>query len=121
MSTTFADCSAMDARDPLAQARARFSIPADVIYLDGNSLGALPKSVPGRVADVTEREWGEDLIRSWNKNDWIGMPARLGARIAPLIGAAPDEVIVADSTSVNLFKLAAAAIGMRKPRRVILT
>jgi len=121
MTTTFADCSAMDARDPLAHARARFSIPADVIYLDGNSLGALPKSASGRVADVTEREWGEDLIRSWNKNDWIGMPARLGARIAPLIGGAPDEVIVADSTSVNLFKLAAAAIGMQKLRRVILT
>lgn len=121
MTLAFADCAEMDARDPLAHARGRFIIPDDAIYLDGNSLGALPRSAPGRVAQVMLQEWGEDLIRSWNKNDWIGLPARLGARLAPLIGAAPDEVVVADSTSVNLFKLAAAAIRMQAPRRVILT
>jgi kynureninase len=121
MTIAYADCAGMDARDPLARARARFVIPDDVIYLDGNSLGALPRSAPERVARLMQQEWGEDLIRSWNKNDWIGMPTRLGARIAPLIGAAADEVIVADSTSVNLFKLAAAAVQLRSPRRVILT
>src|SRR5271163_3959720 len=101
------DCENRDARDPLAHARSRFVVPEDVIYLDGNSLGAVPATAAGRVAHLIGREWGEDLIRSWNKNGWIGMPVRLGARIAPLIGAAADEVIVADSTSVNLFKLAA--------------
>ncbi len=121
MAMTREDCLALDARDPLAFARARFVLPEGVIYLDGNSLGALPASAPARIADVVNREWGEDLIRSWNKNDWIGLPARLGARIAPLIGAGEDEVIVADSTSVNLFKLAAAAIRMKAPRRVILS
>ncbi|HEY5047044.1 MAG TPA: kynureninase [Rhizomicrobium sp.] len=121
MTIAYADCSAMDASDPLAPARERFVIPHGVIYLDGNSLGALPRSTPARLLRVMEKEWGEDLVRSWNTNDWIGMPARLGARIAPLIGAAADEVIVADSTSVNLFKLAAAALGLNAPRRVILT
>ncbi len=111
----------MDARDPLAHARARFFIPDNLIYLDGNSLGALPRTALTRVTRVVDTEWGADLICSWNKHDWIGMPARLGARIAPLIGAAPDEVIVADSTSVNLFKLAAAALRLKSPRRVILT
>src|SRR5947207_11053769 len=102
MTTTRDDCLALDARDPLGFARERFIMPKDVIYLDGNSLGALPASVSARMADVVSREWGEDLIQSWNRNDWIGLPARLGARIAPLIGANADEVIVADSTSVNL-------------------
>ena len=111
----------MDAGDPLAAARARFAVPEDVIYLDGNSLGALPRGTFGRLNRVVDAEWGRGLITSWNKADWIGLPARLGARIASLIGAVPDEVIAADSTSVNLFKLAAAAIGLKAPRRVILT
>jgi kynureninase len=115
------DCLTRDAADPLAFARARFIVPHDLIYLDGNSLGALPATAPARLADVVSREWGEDLIRSWNKNDWIGLPARLGARIAPLIGAGADEAIVADSTSVNLFKLAAAAVRARAPRRAIVS
>ncbi|MGD0193085.1 MAG: kynureninase [Rhizomicrobium sp.] len=121
MGVSASDCAKMDADDPLSSARARFVIPDDVIYLDGNSLGALPGSAPARVSRVVDTEWGRDLITSWNRHDWIGMPARLGARIAPLIGAAPDEVIVADSTSVNLFKLAAAAMRLQAPRRVILT
>jgi kynureninase len=119
--TSREECSRRDADDPIAFARARFCLPEDVIYLDGNSLGALPSSTPDRLNEVVSREWGEDLIRSWNMHDWIGLPARLGAHIAPLIGAAPDEVIAADSTSVNLFKLAAAALAHSKPRRVILT
>ncbi len=116
-----ADCAALDAGDRLGPARARFRLPEGVIYLDGNSLGALPVAAPGRLADVIESEWGRDLIRSWNAHDWIGLPARLGAQIARLIGAGGDDVIVADSTSVNLFKLAAAAIRHARPRRVILT
>ena len=116
-----AACLERDAQDPLAHARARFVIPDGIIYLDGNSLGCVPKATSARLAQLIGKEWGEDLITSWNKNDWIGLPGRAGARIAPLIGAEPDEVIVADSTSVNLFKLAAGAVKLRAPRRVVLT
>src|SRR4051812_44747351 len=115
------DCLKLDAEDPLAFARSRFRVPAGVIYLDGNSLGALPITTAARVADVVTREWGGDLIQSWNKADWIGLPLRVGKRLAPLIGAGEDEAIAADSTSVNLFKLAAAALKYQAPRRVILT
>src|SRR5215469_10342462 len=121
MTKSRADCAALDARDPLAFARERFVVPENLIYLDGNSLGALPKTAAPRLAQLIELEWGEDLITSWNKNDWIGLPGRLGARVAPLIGAGADEVIVADSTSVNLFKLAAGAVALKRPRRVVLT
>ncbi|MDF2493878.1 kynureninase [Sphingomonas sp.] len=110
-----------DASDPLRDRRARFALPQGMIYLDGNSLGALPRATADRIADTVTRQWGRDLISSWNKNGWIDAPARLGARIAPLIGAAADEVIVADSTSVNLFKLLAAACAARPDRGTILT
>jgi len=112
---------ALDAADPLAPARAHFALPPGVIYLDGNSLGALPVGTAARVADTVQREWGSGLIGSWNSADWIGAPQRLGARIAGLIGAAPDEVLVADSTSVNLYKLLAAAIMAQPGRRTVLT
>src|SRR5581483_7957285 len=121
MPITREDCLTLDARDSLAFARERFLVPEGVIYLDGNSLGCLPRAAPARVNDVVTREWGRDLIQSWNKADWIGMPQRLAARIAPLIGAREDEVIAADSTSVNLFKLAAAAMRAKAPRRVVLS
>ncbi len=111
----------MDRADPLAHARARFILPENLIYLDGNSLGALPARAPAALERFIMREWGRDLVSSWNAHDWIGMPARIGARIAPLIGADEDEVIVADSTSVNLFKLAGAAIRHMAPRRVIVS
>jgi kynureninase len=101
--------------------RDRFELPDGVIYLDGNSLGALPRGVDDRIADVVSQQWGRDLISSWNSHGWIGLSARVGARIARLVGAEPDEVVAADSTSVNLFKLAAAALGIAAPRRVILT
>jgi kynureninase len=116
-----AECERLDADDPLAHARARFRVPNSIIYLDGNSLGALPVATPARLAELVENQWGQDLIRSWNAHDWIGLPARIGAQIAPLIGADSDEVIAADSTSVNLFKLAAAGLRMNAPRRVILS
>ncbi len=118
--STRAACEALDAADPLAFARARFRLPAGVTYLDGNSLGALPAAVPARLARTVEREWGEGLIGSWNAAGWIEGPARLGARIAPLVGAEAGSVIVADSTSVNLFKLAAAALDLRPERRTVL-
>lgn len=121
LSPTRASFVARDRTDPLAHTRDAFSLPPGVIYLDGNSLGALPKATAARVADMVERQWGTDLIRSWNTHDWIGAAARVGRKIAPLVGAEPDEVIVTDSTSVNLFKLASGAVGLRPDRRVILT
>jgi kynureninase len=116
-----ASFAARDEADPLRHLRAAFDLPPGVVYLDGNSLGALPSVTPGRLDDLMRRQWGRDLIRSWNVNDWIGAPARVGAKIAPLIGAAPHEVIVADSTSVNLFKLVCGALALRPDRSTILT
>lgn len=112
---------ALDAADPLRQFRDAFALPDGVVYLDGNSLGALPRRTPARIADVTAREWGEDLIRSWNCNDWITAPRRIGDKIAPLIGADAGEVSVGDSTSVNTFKLLAAALAARPGRSVIVS
>jgi kynureninase len=114
-------CELRDAADPLAGRRALFELPEGVVYLDGNSLGALPKSVKPRLDAAVTREWGDDLIRSWNTAGWIDLPAKVGARIARLIGAEADEVVCADSTSVNLFKLAAAAVALRPGRRVVVT
>lgn len=110
-----------DAADPLAVYRKRFTLPAGVIYLDGNSLGALPTATPAALAQVVEQEWGDGLIRSWNSAGWFDAASRIGGKIAPLIGAAPSEVIACDSTSVNLFKLIAAALEMRPGRKVILS
>jgi len=116
MSFTLAEARAADAADPLRSLRDRFHLPEGLIYLDGNSLGPLPRAAVARARQVVAEEWGEELIRSWNSRDWIGLPQRVGAKIAPLIGARPHEVIVADSTSVNLFKLlvAAARLSERK-------
>ena len=111
----------LDAADPLAFARVRFQLPDGIIYLDGNSLGALPKATPGRLADVVQRQWGEDLITSWNKNGWIDWPHQIAAMLAPMVGADPDELLIADSTSICLFKLIVAAVMARPGRRVILT
>ena len=111
----------LDAADPLAPYRDRFALPAETIYLDGNSLGCLPKDTPARIAEVVGEEWGRDLIGSWNTADWIVMPQRIGGKIAPLIGAAPHEVIACDSVSVNLFKLIAAALKMQPGRKTVLS
>jgi kynureninase len=118
---TDTDIAALDAADPLASFRDRFALPDDVIYLDGNSLGALPKQTPARVAAVMHEEWGQGLIRSWNSADWIGAPQRVGAKIARLLGAEANEVVVADSTSVNLHKLIVAALGAQRGRHVVLS
>jgi kynureninase len=116
-----AQCLDADERDPLKVLIEAFDLPPGVIYLDGNSLGALPKHVPARLERAVREEWGRGLIRSWNDAGWIDAPRRAGARIARLIGARPDEVIVADSTSINLYKLLAAALALRPDRRVVLT
>ena len=94
-------------------------MPDGLVYLDGNSLGAMPRAVPDVVQDVVARQWGQDLIASWNTNDWWSAPGRVGALVARLIGAAEDEVLVADSTSVNLFKVLVAAARLRADRRVL--
>ena len=114
-------CEVLDAADPLGAYRHEFKIEPGLIYLDGNSLGALTHRAAARVQSMVEREWGQDLIRSWNKHGWFDLPGRLGARIAPLIGAEADEVLVADSTSVNLFKLVSGVSGLRAERRRIVT
>jgi len=115
------DALDLDADDGMAFARARFALPDGVIYLDGNSLGAMPRRTPHRVADAVTQEWGEGLIRSWNDAGWIDAPARLGTKIARMVGAGGDEVIVCDSVSVNIFKLAAGALALRPGRRTIVT
>ncbi|MGZ4780808.1 MAG: kynureninase [Oryzihumus sp.] len=111
----------LDATSPLSGTRERFLVPEGVIYLDGNSLGALPAAVPDVVQDVVTRQWGQRLIRSWNEFDWWGAPERTGDRIGALVGAAPGQVVVTDSTSVNLFKVFVAAARMRPGRPVVLT
>lgn len=111
--TTFDEVLRWDEADPLAHFGARFALPEGIIYLDGNSLGALPRVTAARMRDVIEREWGDGLIRSWNDAGWVDAPRRVGAKIAQLIGAQADEVIVADSTTVDLFKLVVAAAGLR--------
>lgn len=115
------DAMARDLADPLAHLRKRFELPDGLIYLDGNSLGPLPVGVRERVAAVVADEWGKDLITSWNSHDWIGLPARVGAKIARLIGAPDDSVVAGDSTSVQLFKLLMAGSRLRPDRRVIVT
>jgi kynureninase len=111
---------ARDLADPIGHARDRFVLPGDIVYLDGNSLGALSAAVPPAVKDVVERQWGQALITSWNEHDWWMAPRRVGGRIASLIGAADHEVVAADSTSVNLFKVLVAAARLRPDRRVLL-
>lgn len=123
---SLAEAQARDAADPLSGWRDRFVIPDGVIYLDGNSLGALPRATAALMRDATERQWGNGLIRSWNDADWIGAPRRIGDKIAHLIRAAPGEVIVCDSVTVNLYKLMMALLTSHAPvrdgeRKTILT
>ena len=108
------DCLARDRADALATLRDEFVLPGGVIYLDGNSLGALPKRTAARLADVATNEWGEGLIRSWNDAGWIDLSRRIGDKIAALIGAGAGEISVGDSTSVNLFKVLSAAVALQQ-------
>ena len=122
---TLDDCRAMDARDPLAPLREQFELPPGVVYLDGNSLGAMPKAALARAQEVITQEWGTGLIRSWNTAGWFELPRRLGNKLGRLIGARDDEVVVTDTTSINLFKLLAAALRQQQrvapERRVIVS
>lgn len=119
------DCLELDRIDPLAPLRELFDLPPGVVYLDGNSLGALPRATAGRLAQVTQEEWGRGLISSWSDAGWMDLPRRVGDKIARLVGAGPGEVVAADSTSVNLYKVLSAALDLARAdaprRRVILT
>jgi kynureninase len=123
--TTQQDCLALDAADRLAPLREHFDLPDGLIYLDGNSLGVLPRATPARVQQVVREEWGRDLIQSWNTAGWIDLPQRVGDKIARLIGAGAGEVVAADSTSVNLYKVLMAASHIARQdqpaRRVIVS
>ena len=125
MTTTREQCVALDAADALAPLRDSFELPPGTIYLDGNSLGLLPRATPARVQHVVQSEWGHDLIASWNSAGWIDLPERVGDKIARLVGAAPGELVVADSTSVNLYKVLSVALAIARAdapgRRVILS
>ena len=117
------DALVLDATDPLAPLRAQFQLPDGLIYLDGNSLGVLPRATATRVQQVITQEWGQGLIGSWNSAGWMTLPQRIGDKIAPLVGAGPGELVVADSTSVNLFKVLAAALGVQRedaPHRTVI-
>lgn len=111
----------LDATDPLAHFRDLFALPEDLIYLDGNSLGALPKQTPAHLQNVINKQWGQELIRSWNSHQWLQKPVQLGDRLGKFVGAAQGQNLVCDSTSVNIFKLAAAAIRLRPRRHKIIT
>ena len=115
------DALSLDAGDPLAPLREEFLLPEGVIYLDGNSLGPLHRDVAATIERVVHGEWAQGLIRSWNDAAWIDLPVRVGEKIAPLIGAAPGQVVCCDSVSVNLFKLLGASFELRPGRRVLLS
>ena len=111
----------LDIAEPLIFARERFRMPEGVIYLDGNSLGAMPIGTPEDLLRVTDWQWADDLIASWNKHGWIDWPTRIAAKLSPIVGAKPSELLIADSTSVCLFKLLAAAVRSRLGRFKIVT
>jgi kynureninase len=113
-------CVAHDSADPLHNFRERFVIPEGIIYLDGNSLGPMPRAAAGILGRTIENEWGQDLIKSWNSAGWFDMPARLGERVGALIGAAPGQTLVCDTTSINLYKAIQAAMGLRPGRDVVI-
>jgi kynureninase len=110
----------LDAIDPMAWAAAEFVLPESVIYLDGNSLGALPLAAKEAVVRVAEVEWGQSLIRSWNNHGWFDKPVAVGEKLAPLLGAAPGQVLIGDSISINVFKVIHAAMDMQPGRTVVM-
>lgn len=116
---TLDDARELDRADPLAHLSERFQLPPGILYLDGNSLGALPLATAGKLRGVIKQEWGDDLIASWNTHNWIDAPRRVAAKLAPLLGADPDGLLIADSTSICLFKLLAAAARARPGRSKI--
>ncbi len=110
----------LDKQDPLAALRAQFLIPDGMIYFDGNSLGAMPKAALEAVSEATQQEWATDLITSWNKAGWFALPTEYGDRLAPVIGASAGEVVICDSTSINLYKALFAGLSLRPERQVII-
>ena len=118
MAITRDDCASLDDNDPLRSIRDRFVLPDGIVYLDGNSLGPMARNVPTR-ADTILSEWSSRLIRGWMEEGWWELPLRVGARIARLIGAAPEQVIVSDTTTTNLYKTLSAAVGLRSDRSVV--
>jgi kynureninase len=112
-----AECEALDRADPLAPLRERLVVPEAEIYLDGNSLGPLPRDAPARLAHAITHQWGERLIRSWNEAGWFDLPLTLGERIGALIGAAPGQTVVCDTVSINLHKALHAAMALRRGAR----
>jgi kynureninase len=118
---TETDIAALDASDPLAHCSDRFQLPPGKVYLNGNSLGPLPKNAVQRTRDTVEQQWGDDLVSSWNRHHWIDLPVAAGEKIAPLLGAAPGQVVCCDSISVNLFKLLGQCLALRPGRRVVLS
>src|ERR1700724_3886922 len=113
-------CVAHDSTEPLRGFRDRFMLPEGIIYLDGNSLGPMPRAATGILNHTIEQEWGQDLIRSWNSAGWFDMPVQLGNRVGALMGAAPGQTVVCDTTSINLYKAIHAAIGLRPDRDVVI-
>ncbi|WP_342129862.1 kynureninase [Hydrogenophaga sp. OTU3427] len=116
------DCRALDAQDPLRHLRDLFTLPEGVIYLDGNSLGAMPQAAPARIAQVTTQEWGQELIRAWNSAGWFQWPQQIGDKIARLVGADAGELVATDGTSINLFKVLSAALTIARqdaPERTV--
>ena len=109
---SYEDCQTMDRQDPLCVLKDMFQLPQGLVYLDGNSLGALPKTAQSRVTQAIQHEWGNELIRSWNTSGWFELPRKVGDKIAQLIGAYPGEVVATDTTSINLFKVLAAALSI---------
>ena len=118
---TCQDVLELDRNDPFAEKRLEFTLPDNVIYLDGNSLGAMPVVANERSVKLMQEQWGKDLVRSWNTHQWIDLPITVGEKIAPLLGASPGQVICCDSTSVNLFKLLCSALAMQKNRRIVVS
>jgi kynureninase len=118
--TTREACVARDSADPLRGFRDRFVLPEGIVYLDGNSLGPMPRAAADVLNHTIEQEWGHDLIRSWNSAGWFDMPARLGDRVGALLGAAAGQTLVCDTTSINLYKAIQAAIGLRPDRNVVI-
>ncbi|CAM5487218.1 Kynureninase [Mycolicibacterium aubagnense] len=116
-----AACVELDGKDELAPFRDRFDLPQGLIYLDGNSLGAMPRTVPSALTEAATQGWGQQLIRSWNERDWHNLPLQAGDRLAGLLGAAPGEVLVGDSTSINLYKVLYAALSLRADRKTIIS
>ncbi|MBM3550036.1 MAG: kynureninase, partial [Alphaproteobacteria bacterium] len=119
--TTRADCEALDAADPLRHLADRFAAgEPGTLYFDANSIGAMPKDVPSRI-ETHLKEWRDLRRRGWSESTWLDAPRRLGAKLAPILGASPDEIVVGDTTSINLFKALAAALSLRPGRSRIVS